>query len=203
MAAPRVVVFDLGKVLLDFDYGRAAAGIAQHGKLSPGEVRKFIDQSPLLFRYETGLMTQADFFSEVCAATGFKGDATEFARAFGDIFDPIPSMIDLHAALRHRKVPTFIFSNTNEIAINHIRTSYPFFNQFDGYVFSYEHGAMKPKAKLYEAVERTTACNSLDILYLDDRAENIEAGAARGWRVILHETPEKTLAAVKAAGLLA
>jgi hypothetical protein len=37
---------------------------------------------------------------------------------------------------------------------------------------------------------------------LDDRPENIAAGAARGWQVILHETSEQSRAAVQKVGLL-
>ena len=33
-----------------------------------------------------------------------------------------------------------------------------------------------------------------EILYIDDRLENIAAGKVRGWRTILHETPEKSRA---------
>ena len=62
--------------------------------------------------------------------------------------------------------------------------------------------AMKPNAKLYEAVERLTNRRREQLLYIDDRAENIAAGAERGWQVILQETPEKTLAAVKRIGLI-
>jgi FMN phosphatase YigB (HAD superfamily) len=40
-----------------------------------------------------------------------------------------------------------------------------------------------------------------EIFYLDDRPENIAAGAARGWRTILHEAPEKTRAALESFGL--
>ena len=41
-----------------------------------------------------------------------------------------------------------------------------------------------------------------EILYIDDRQENIDAGAARGWRVILQETPEKTVHEITELGLL-
>jgi HAD superfamily hydrolase (TIGR01509 family) len=85
--------------------------------------------------------------------------------------------------------------------VEHIRRKYPFFGGFDGYILSYEHGAMKPAAKLYEVVERETRCSGGEIIYLDDRAENVAAGAARGWRAILHETPEKTREAMRAAGI--
>jgi len=202
MPVPQAVVFDLGKVLLEFDYGKAAAKIAQRGRLGAPEVRAFIDQSPLLFRYETGSMTKEDFYSQVSSFTGFAGSITEFSHIFGDIFEPIIPMIELHGHLRKNKVPTFIFSNTNELAISHIKATYPFFNEFDGYVFSYEHGAMKPTPKLYDAVESLTGKRRDEILYLDDRAENIEAGAKRGWQVILHETAAVTVAEVRASGLL-
>ena len=41
-----------------------------------------------------------------------------------------------------------------------------------------------------------------EILYLDDRPENVQGGATRGWQAILHEAPDKTRAAVRATGLL-
>ena len=91
---------------------------------------------------------------------------------------------------------TYIFSNTNDLAIEHVRRNFPFFQNFDGYIFSYEVGAMKPDAKIYEALEKMTGRRGAEIIYIDDRLENIEAGSARGWRTILHETPEKTRAAL-------
>ncbi|SRR5581483_2974929 len=199
---PEVVVFDLGKVLVEFDYGIAARKIAARGTSDPIRVREFLDHSPLLFRYETGLMTKEQFFDEVRAGTGFRGDLEEFGRIFGDIFEPIPAMVELHASLRQKKVPVFIFSNTNELAIAHIRKNFPFFSNFDDYILSYQHGAMKPHARLYEVVEEKTGRREAEILYLDDRPENVAAGSERRWQVILQETPERSWAAVKRLGLL-
>ena len=201
MKIPEAVVFDLGKVLVDFDYNIAARKISSRGRLTPEEVQDFIDHSPLLFRYETGLMTKEEFFSEVCAGTGFSGEIDEFAAHFSDIFSPIEPMIEWNRALRQKGVPTYIFSNTNELAIGHIRERFPFFRDFSDYVLSYEHGAMKPDAKLYEVVERVTGKRGDAILYLDDRAENVAAGAARNWQTILQESPEKTLGLVRQLGL--
>jgi len=47
--------------------------------------------------------------------------------------------------------------------------------------------------KNYAIVERATGYAGGAIVYLDDRAENVQGGLARGWRTILHETPEKTI----------
>src|SRR4051812_8738759 len=114
MMKPEVIVFDLGKVLLDFDYGIAARKFAARGKISETQVRHFIDHSPLLFRYETGLMTREEFYRDICAASGFCGDIEEFTGYFSNIFEPITPMVGLHASLREQGMPTFIFSNTNE-----------------------------------------------------------------------------------------
>ena len=197
MTTPEVVVFDLGKVLVDFDYGIAARNIAARGTMDAAAVQRFIDHSPLLFRYETGLMTKEQFFEEVSAATGFRGEFEEFGRLFADIFAPIEPMIALHAQLRATGIPTFIFSNTNELAIAHITRHYPFFAHFTGYVYSFVHGAMKPDHKLYEVVERVTGRTGASILYLDDRLENAAAGLRRGWQVIHHGEPEKSIARVR------
>jgi len=187
---------------VDFDYSIAGRRIAARSKLSAAEVQEFLDHSPLLYRYETGLMTRQEFFDRVREHTGFQGDIGEFGAFFADIFTEMSDMTALHAALRSQGVPTYIFSNTNDLAIEHIRRNFPFFAGFDGYILSYEVGAMKPTAKIYEELEKLTSCRGAGILYLDDRQENIDAGAARGWQTILQVDPAQTHAAVKRFGLL-
>jgi HAD superfamily hydrolase (TIGR01509 family) len=201
-ATVKTVVFDLGKVLVDFDYSIAARRFAARTEAPPEKIRQFIDYSPLLIRLERGQVSTEQFYQEVCTATGFQGSLEEFSNFFADIFVPIEPMVQLHAALRKRGIPTYIFSNTNDLAVTHIRRSFPFYSNFDGYILSYEHGWMKPEAALYEVVERQCGRRGSEILYLDDRPENIAAGAARGWQVILQETPGKSIAAIEKLGLL-
>jgi 2-haloacid dehalogenase len=202
MPIPDVVVFDLGKVLLDFDYSIVARKVAARGTMIAEEIQRLIDHSPLLYRFETGELSNQQFFQEVCAATKYSGDLAQFSAEFADIFTPIEPMVELHAALKKRGVPTWIFSNTNELAVNHVRHSFPFFNTFTGYVLSYERGAMKPDPRIYEVVERETGRRGSQILYLDDRAENIETGRQRGWQTILQRSPLESRRIVTELGLL-
>ena len=197
MSAPPIVVFDLGKVLVDFDYSIAARKIAVRSAMSLDGINRFIGSSDITVKYEVGLLTRWDFFEQARQAIGFHGTFEEFGEFFGDIFTAIPPMIEIHAELHRRSVPTYIFSNTNDLAIEHVRRNFPFFHNFDGYIFSYEVKAMKPDAKMYEALEKLTGRRGAEILYFDDRRENVAAGAARGWRTILHETPERTRAALE------
>ena len=189
---PPVFIFDLGKVLVDFDYTIAARNIAARSAKAPADLHAFLGSSPLLVEYESGRLTRQSFYQAVSEAIGFHGDATEFGSFFADIFSEMPETIALHAELRRRGFKTFIFSNTNDLAIEHVRRNFPFFANFDGHLFSYEVGAMKPQPEIYAAMEKMCGRTGADLIYLDDRAENIAAGAAREWRAILHESPAKT-----------
>ncbi len=201
MSKPSVVVFDLGKVLLDFDYGIMTRQLEPLCRVKGKELKLVIDQSPLLHRYETGLISTPELFAEFVEKTGYTGSLEEFGAAFADIFTEIPEMVELHARLHERGVPTFIFSNTNELAVGHVRRQFPFFANFTGYVFSHEVKAMKPMTKIYEAVEAMSGKRGSEILYIDDRLENVEAGAVRGWHTVFHHSPSETRKVVEGHGL--
>ncbi|HEX3719809.1 MAG TPA: HAD family phosphatase [Verrucomicrobiae bacterium] len=201
MKIPKVVVFDLGKVLVDFDYGISSAKFATKSRCNAGQIRELIDHAPLLYRFETGLLTNEQFYGEVCSTCGFSGSFVEFYEIFADIFTEIHPMTAMHAALRAHAVPTYIFSNTNGIAVAHIQKKFPFFANFDGYVYSFQQGVMKPDAKIYEVVENLTGHRGNDIVYLDDRFENFDAGRIRGWRAFLHKSPDETIPVLREWGL--
>jgi len=197
-----VIVFDLGKTLVDFDYTIAANRIAPRCAPDTDAAKFFSTYSALLTSYELGLLTTPQFFGQIKAASGFSGTQTEFNEYFADIFTPIEPMIELHTELRKKKMGTYVLSNTNDLAIEHIRKKFPFFNDFDGYVLSYEHGVLKPASKLYEIVERASGRRGSQIVYIDDRQENVDTGTARGWKAILHEEPGKTRAALQKLGII-
>jgi epoxide hydrolase-like predicted phosphatase len=193
----RAVVFDLGKVLVDFDYGIAARRLAEKSSWNAEQLRAFIDQSPLLLSYESAKITSAEFFAEVQRQAGFRGTFDEFAAAFADIFTEIPAMTALQAELRAKGFPTYVLSNTNDIAIAHVRRNFPFFAHFTGYIFSYEQAVMKPQPAIYHAVEKRSGFSGNEILFIDDRPENCAAAEALGWRVICHRSHLETIPLVR------
>ena len=181
----KIVVFDLGKVLLDFDYMRAAGKLMPLCGVFPLKIASVFMNSGLLEELELGEITDDEFFEEVSRLLKFKGTREDFLTIFGDIFDPIEEMIAFQANLKQRGVSTYIFSNTNDTAVRWIGEHYPFFNQFDGYFFSYKLKVAKPDERFYIALEEQTGRKGSDIIYLDDRKENVEAAVQRGWRTVL------------------
>lgn len=198
---PPVFIFDLGKVLVDFDYSIAAEKIAARSHKTPADLHSFLGSSPLLVEYESGRITRRDLYEAVRDAVGFLGDLDEFGGYFARIFTAMPETIALHAELKRRGFKTYIFSNTNDLAVEHVRRDFSFFAHFDGYIFSHEVGAMKPLPKIYEAMEAMCGRRGADLIYLDDRPENVAAGTARGWRAIQHESAAKTRTALAGLGI--
>ena len=190
---PKAVVFDLGKVLLNFDYGRAAEALAPLTRIDAASIRQLIDQSPLLHQFETGLISFDQLLGIFTQETGYRGDVKTFHTAFGDIFSEIPPMVELHRQLHARGIPTHVLSNTNEIAVEWVRKGFPFFARFNSYIYSHEVRAMKPAPAIYAALESSAGFTGPDLLYIDDRPENIDAAIERGWQSLLHHDPAVTI----------
>ncbi len=199
---PRAVIFDLGKVLLDFDYQIALRRLLPRCRVPAEALRHLLLHERLLVEYETGRISTAEFIARLTAATGYQGTEAEFRAGFGDIFTPIEPMVALHAELRARGVPVYVLSNTNELAVDFIRGRYPWFAEFTGYVLSYEHHALKPDPALYVVAERLSGCRGAELFYFDDRPENVAAARDRGWQAVEHTDPERSRAALAATGLL-
>ena len=190
---PSVVVFDLGKVLVDFDYSIAVRRFADRSEAGLESVQELVN-SPIQFDYESGKMTTDEFFVAVRDGAGFLGDRAEFVKIFADIFSPMEVMIPFFERVKSAGIPTCVFSNTNEIAIQHIRERFPFYSRFDGYVLSYEEKGMKPDEPIYHVVKERTGESDKAILYIDDRPENIETGKRFGWQTILQSGEAQSVA---------
>jgi len=197
MGQPSVVVFDLGKVLVDFDYGIAVRRFAERSDAGIGQIEQLVD-SPIQVEFEAGKITTDEFFEAVRGEAGFRGDRAEFISIFADIFWPMETMIAFFERLKSLGIPNCIFSNTNEIAIGHIRDRFPFYSRFERYVLSFEEGTMKPDEPIYDVVEQRTGESGEAILYIDDRPENIETGRSRGWQTILQDDEFASVARAEA-----
>jgi FMN phosphatase YigB (HAD superfamily) len=201
MMSIKAVVFDLGNVLVDVVHARAAAAL--HASCTePQRFHDAISSSAVLHRFETGELDRRRFFAELSAEAGVSVSFDAFCDAFCDIFTPVPEMIQAHATLRRRAVPTYLFSNTSELHFEHLLRTCDFLADFDAHFLSYELRCMKPDARIYELLEKKTGLRGPEIFYIDDRLENVEAGACRDWQVIHHGSPDETIARLSELRLL-
>ena len=197
-----LVVFDLGKVLVNFDYAIAARNLGPFARLSPDQILDLLLRTPLLLDYERGALTTAEFYAALVQHTRLQSTFADFATRFGDIFSPIKPMINLLDQVHAFGRPTAVLSNTNELAIQHIRANFPFYDRFAHHVLSFEHRSMKPDPALYHVLEKIAGVPPGQILFLDDRSENVETAQNLGWHAFVHHDPESTRAHFAHLGLL-
>jgi len=178
------VCFDLGKVLLHFDWKIMLDRIAEKSPLSPDEISRLLKEDPQAVVYETGKITSAKFFSHLKKLLRYKGTAKELRACFSDIFTPLADHIAL-AALLAPHYPLAIISNTNEAHIVHAEATYSFFSLFPVRIYSHQVKAMKPDRAIYQAaLAALGGIDPLETLFIDDIEANILGAVQLGWQTI-------------------
>jgi putative hydrolase of the HAD superfamily len=61
-----------------------------------------------------------------------------------------------------------------------LKAQYPLLGHFDDFVLSYEVGALKPDAKIYQEAIQRSGCLPGECFFTDDIAINVEAAREHG-----------------------
>jgi FMN phosphatase YigB (HAD superfamily) len=178
------VCFDLGKVLLHFDWQLMLDHVAEKSPLTPKEIMRLLLGDPQVLTYETGGITSAKFFAHLKKLLKYKGTAKELRDAFSKIFTPLPEHIAL-AALLAPHYPLAIISNTNEAHIVHAEATYSFFSLFPVRIYSHQVKALKPDRAIYQAAQAALGgIDPLEMLFIDDIEANVLGAVQLGWQTI-------------------
>ncbi len=178
------ICFDLGKVLLNFDWQLMLNRIAAQSPLPPDEITRLLREDPQILVYEKGGVTSARFFSHLKKRLKYKGTARELRAAFSEIFTPLPEHIAL-AALLAPHYPLALISNTNEAHILHAEATYSFFSLFQARIYSHQVKAMKPDRAIYQAaLTALGGVDPLETIFIDDIEANILGAVKLGWQTI-------------------
>ena len=176
--------FDIGNVLVTFDFGKAMNRLSLDSPHSPDHLERLI--RPLITRMEDGRLTSAEFVREARAATAYAGTDEAFISAYCEIFEENAPMIALVERLADR-VPLYLLSNTSGLHLDYLRAAYPVFSHFRGGAFSHESASSKPDPKIYQDLIALSGCDPARTLYLDDSHDNTAAGAAQGLHVFTYD----------------
>ena len=186
----KALIFDLGKVLVNFDFKRVYRALGSACPYEPSEISRRLASSGLAERLETGLIEPADFVEQVSAILELRHDYESFCRDFSDIFSDVlvpESMLQALAA-RYRLV---LLSNTNAIHFPMLWENYPLLRHFEHRVLSYEVKAMKPSPKIYQAALERAGCDPGECFYTDDIAEYVEGARRMGIDAVRFESAEQ------------
>ncbi|MFT4172236.1 MAG: HAD-IA family hydrolase [Rhodocyclaceae bacterium] len=83
-------------------------------------------------------------------------------------------------AVRRAGIRCHIASNQQSLRARHMSEVLNYRSLFDGEFYSCFVGAAKPKLEFFETVVAHLGCSARDVLFLDDRVDNVEAAKRAG-----------------------
>ncbi len=177
----KVVMFDLGNVIICFDHMIAAKKIAKYCDRSPREIYDLFFYSDLTEKFDSGKIDEDEFFNEVKKVLNLNGlDKSEFYKIWNDIFWENPKVAELIADVKRYYDKFFIISNVNKPHFEYIWRKFPVVREADEIILSYEIGVLKPASEIYKTAIEKAQCLPFEVFYTDDRPELVAAARKMG-----------------------
>jgi len=198
----KTIIFDLGKVIIPFDFKRGYDRMAPLCSYAAADIPERLRSCDLVTRFEEGKIAPQAFVQELSDILELKVSYEEFCGIWSSIFfreTLIPE--ELLAALKKR-YRLLLLSNTNAIHFEMVRENYPLLRHFDHLVLSYKVGALKPSPLIYAEALKHAQCAPEECFFTDDIAAYVEGARAAGIDAVQFENREQIERELKARGVV-
>lgn len=202
---PRVgagVVWDLGNVLVDWDASRAiAAGVGE------AEAARFLAADDFDFRaYNHGPDSGLDWDAAEAEVARSHPHWLEHCRAYrahfpASLVGEVPGTAELVRTLHAAGVPQWGLTNWSHELYPHAPRMFEVLALLDDVVVSGTEGLAKPDPRVYELLVARTGRPLADLVFVDDRAENVEAACALGMTGLVFTGADALRADLRGLGL--
>ncbi|MCX5872803.1 MAG: HAD family phosphatase [Deltaproteobacteria bacterium] len=179
------VIFDLGNVLVPFDWRIAVHGLLEH---LPRDLAEKAGKDPkvlalaisdIIEALEIGSINFEEFHGQVVARTGLTTDASQFRRIWCEIFSVDVEMTRLGQLLT-RRYDVWLASNTDEAHFSYIIEKFPEVLFYKKAALSYKMGIMKPDQGYFVKALELFGIEPEQALFIDDLLENVQAARKLG-----------------------
>jgi len=198
---PQAVIFDIGNVLIEWQPERfydAAIGEDRRRAMF-----RHVDLHGMNDAVDLGGNFTDTIYATAEANPDWRTEIRMWHDHWIELAQPeIPHSIRLLRALRTKGIPVFSLTNFGIQSFDYAATHYPFLLEFDRQYISGHLQVIKPDPKIYEVVETDSGVTPGALLFTDDRADNIDMAASRGWQTHLFQGPQGWADRLVATGLL-
>ncbi|RDL43960.1 HAD family phosphatase [Marinomonas piezotolerans] len=180
MKAIKVVLFDLGNVLVDLGDISDFAAIFQVDTQDEAVMWERWLKSSAVKAFDTGQINLSDFIQSLRLEMGATDELEGLKQAFvkwpKGLFSGVSQLIERIPPNYHRA----ILSNTNDAHWGRIMDEMGLSGCFHSYFASHQIGIAKPDLAVYEYVIRELGVAADSILFLDDNLINVQAARKLG-----------------------
>jgi putative hydrolase of the HAD superfamily len=187
----RAVIFDIGRVLIRIDVGRAMKGLASGTSLSPEELWLAIEKDPRWKDWQEGRISARDWHMHVKQRFGGAATFERFTEVWNLVLDPKPILSNELFEKLSKNYRLGLLSNTDPIHVAYIESRYDFLSHFPVRIYSCAIGAAKPNPLIYREALRACRVRAEQAVYVDDIAAYVEAARRLGMAGIQFQSPEQ------------
>ena len=198
VSSPKTLLFDLGRVLVDYDHQKTLEGLAAVSNMNADELRQLTDGEfgDQLGRGEIGAQDLHRFFMDKAGTTN---DFDAYVAGYAAGIQRNEKALAYAASLIERpNVQVGVISNTNEAHAIWLHENLPELTQFAHVILSNEVGLIKPDLCIYQLALDTLEISANCALFVDDLAENIDGAKSLGVAGIVHTDWQLTRPAIEA-----
>lgn len=183
----KAVIFDWGGVLID----DVAPGLITYFANSLGVTEEALNDTYKKCgeEFQKGLISESALWAKVCSELRVQRpyNPSLWRDAFKKVYNPKPEMFSLASDLRHKGYKIGLLSNTEAPTVIFFHEQG--YDMFDVAVFSCAEGTRKPEARIYEIVLERLGAQPNEVVFIDDREENINGARDVGMHTILFMNP--------------
>lgn len=185
MAGKRTAVdallFDLGGVIINIDFGRAIAAWAKDAKVPAHALAERFTFDAAFDAHERGVVDSAQYFDMLRGSLGVALTDQQLLAGWNAIFvGPAPGIGDLLRRLA-RALPLYVFSNTNATHRAHWAFRYrELLTPFSAVYCSCDLGIRKPAPEAFLGISERIGVTPDRIAFFDDTPENVHGARAAG-----------------------
>lgn len=195
------VVFDVGKVLVDFDW----QGLFERLEFTPEEYEQVADatvRSELWNEFDRSKMSDEEILEGFLAGAP---DCREQVMRFWNNLGNAMKCYDYTAAwitqLQEKGYGVYLLSNYPRRLYSQSIEELSFVEDVDGAVFSYEVQATKPEPEIYEALFKKYQLDPTECVFVDDNRGNIVAANHLGMATIHFHTKSQAEEELRSLGI--
>jgi putative hydrolase of the HAD superfamily len=197
----KALLFDLGKVVIDFNFELGMERLVGRCGLPPEQFRQVVFDKAWIRPYERGEISTAEYHRHLCEAGQLRMELAEFHDSWSAVFLPDLLVSEELLADLGKRYPMILVSNTNESHADYIARNYNVLDYFDAKIFSHVVGSLKPDRKIYEAAIAAAGHPPEALLFIDDREENIRGAEEIGIRAHQFTTAPRLIEALRSHGV--
>ena len=180
----KVIIFDLGNVLVDFNHRIAADRISKFTDKSPDEMFNIFFDSELTGLFEEGKISPKEFFLKIKDMLNLELDYDSFLPIWNEIFFLTKENLAVYNLAKQLKnnYKIALLSNINILHFDYLKKKFPVFDAFHNIITSYEVGARKPSPLIYKKTLDILESLPHQVFYTDDRPELAQSAKELGIR---------------------